>query len=253
MRRVFLSTMNMAGSKRTRTDENTPITHVITPIRIVDPSKPSTKKPRRVAVKFVSEDIRNKVHADLVAAREVNEAKKAEERKAADKAEALLEEERKRAESRARIELVMSSVSAAGYGTLYEFMDELINTKDPIRSSQVSRMLISRGDALLDSIRSRQPAMANEWAVKITGKILAQEGEMLAEHLRPEQGRRVTDILDAFSLERLLADAERLAPSLCQLLRKVGTNDNSSRKDRDLVRLSSVCIKIPLLTIVLRS
>jgi hypothetical protein len=219
--------MNMAGSKRTRTDENTPITHVITPIRIVDPSKPSTKKPRRVAVKFVSEDIRNKVHADLVAAREVNEAKKAEERKAADKAEALLEEERKRAESRARI--------------------------DPIRSSQVSRMLISRGDALLDSIRSRQPAMANEWAVKITGKILAQEGEMLAEHLRPEQGRRVTDILDAFSLERLLADAERLAPSLCQLLRKVGTNDNSSRKDRDLVRLSSVCIKIPLLTIVLRS
>lgn len=242
--------MNMAGSKRTRTDENAPITHIITPIRIVDPSKPSTKKPRRVAVKFVSEDIQNKVHADLVAARGVNEAKRTEERKAAEKAE---EEERKRAESRARIELVMSSVSAAGYGTLYEFMDELINTKDPIRSSQVSRMLISRGDTLLDSIRSRQPAMANEWAVKITGKILAQEGEMLAEHLRPEQGRRVTDILDAFSLERLLADAERLAPSLCELLRKVGTNDNSSRKDRNLVHLSSLCINFPSLTIVLRS
>jgi hypothetical protein len=80
----------------------------------------------------------------------------------------------------------------------YEFIHELINTKDPIRSSQVSRMLLFRGDALLDSIRSRQPAMANEWAVKITGKILAQEGEMLAEHLRPEQGRQVTDILDDF-------------------------------------------------------
>ena len=106
--------MNMVGSKCTRTDENTPITHVITPIWIVDPSKPSTKTPCCVAVKFVFEDIWNKGHADLVAAHGVDEAKKAEERKAAEKAEALLEEECKRAESRARIELVMSSVSAAG-------------------------------------------------------------------------------------------------------------------------------------------
>jgi hypothetical protein len=229
----------MQGAKRRRTDENTPISFDVTPIRLVDPSQPSAKK-RRVAIKFASEDIRNKVHVDLIAQRAIEDAKKVEEHKEIEQATIAADMERRRMESRARVELVLGSVSAAGYDTLFDFMDELINTKDPIRSSQVSRMLILRGENLLDSIRARQPNMANQWAIKITGEILAQEGEKLVNHLRPAQGRKVSDIINEFSLARLLQDAERLAPSLCQLLRKVEANDESTRRDRDLIR-SSAC------------
>ena len=102
-----------------RNNENKPINLTITPIKIYDPSIPSTKKPRCVAVKFASEDIRNKVRTDLVAAHAIDKARIAEEQKAAENAQALLEDEQRRVESRARIELVLTSVSAAGYGTLY--------------------------------------------------------------------------------------------------------------------------------------
>ena len=60
--------------------------------------------------------------------------------------------EQRHVESRAHMELVLGSVSAAGYDILFDFMDELINTKDPIWSSQVSHMLISQGENLLDNM-----------------------------------------------------------------------------------------------------
>ena len=91
----------------------------------------------------------------------------------------------------------------------------------------ISCILISRGEDLLDSIRTCQPKVANKWAIKITGKILTQEGERLMEFLCPTQRCRVSDILDKFSLIRLLETAEQLAPVLCQLLWKVETNDEN--------------------------
>ena len=106
-------------------------------------------------MKFASQDIQNKVHTDLIAQRAVEDAMKAENHKVTDMAAITADIEWSRMESREWVELVLGSVSAAGYGTLYDFMAELLNTKDPVRSSQVSRMLISRGKDLLGSIHPK--------------------------------------------------------------------------------------------------
>lgn len=71
------------------------------------------------------------------------------------------------------------------------------------------------------------------------GKLLAQEGKKLAEYLRPTQGLEVSEILQNFSLDKIMSEAENIAPTLCNVLRKVGSTERSSgehmQKDRSLV------------------
>lgn len=78
------------------------------------------------------------------------------------------------------------SITDAGF-TLYEFLDELMHTRDCATSSQVSKMLISWGSDLLESIHQHQPKMAYAWTAKTMGAILACESTKLAEHLCPQQ------------------------------------------------------------------
>ncbi|KAJ7840189.1 hypothetical protein B0H14DRAFT_2245794, partial [Mycena olivaceomarginata] len=99
------------------------------------------------------------------------------------------------------------------YRTLHEFLAELLPAKDQHQSSQVSQMLINHGHELLDLIRLRQPEMVAQWISKAAGSILAEEGAKLAQLLRPPQHQSVTVILQSFSLERILADAESIAPT----------------------------------------
>ncbi|KAJ7803242.1 hypothetical protein B0H14DRAFT_2613611 [Mycena olivaceomarginata] len=94
-------------------------------------------------------------------------------------------EAERRATSKIRVGHVLQAVKAAGYGSLYGFLDDLVTTKDQNHSSQVSQMLISHGDELLTSIRSRQPEVVSQWISKVAGNILAEEGAKLAQHLRP--------------------------------------------------------------------
>ena len=99
-------------------------------------------------------------------------------------------------------------------------------------------MLIAKGGDLLESIRRRQPKVVHTWAAKTMAEVLARESSRLAEHLRPQQNCGVTNVLLQFSLERIMSDAEKLAPTLCELLRSVGTSvvlPDADRKDRDLV------------------
>jgi hypothetical protein len=101
-------------------------------------------------------------------------------------------------------------------------------------------MLITMGSDLLESIRQRQPEMAHAWATKTTAEILARESIKLAANLRPQQNCGVTDVLQQFSLQRIMRDAEELAPTLCELLRAIGmpeTVPTAERKDRDLVHV----------------
>ncbi|KAJ7809227.1 hypothetical protein B0H14DRAFT_2608207 [Mycena olivaceomarginata] len=100
-------------------------------------------------------------------------------------------EAERRATSKIRVGHVLQAVKAAGYGSLYGLLDDLVTTKDQNHSSQVSQMLISHGDELLDSIRSRQPDVVSQWISKVAGNILAEEGAKLAQHLRPPHGQSV--------------------------------------------------------------
>ncbi|KAJ7348714.1 hypothetical protein DFH08DRAFT_866415 [Mycena albidolilacea] len=62
---------------------------------------------------------------------------------------------------------VLQAVKVAGYGSLYGFLDDLVTTKDQNHSSQVSQMLISYGDELLDSIRSASPRLFPSGSAKL--------------------------------------------------------------------------------------
>jgi hypothetical protein len=54
--------------------------------------------------------------------------------------------------AKARVEQVLSSITAAGYEMLYRFVDKLLNIHDQQLSSRVSNMLGQHGEAILDSI-----------------------------------------------------------------------------------------------------
>jgi hypothetical protein len=217
----------MPGLKRPTNDENVSLSNCDTPLEFRD-----GLKRRRKTVKISEGEVQ--VLRDQ---RAVNDARVAEERKEALKAHAEAEKERLRVEENNRLRKALDSVSDAGY-TLYEFLDELMNTRDRATSSQVSQMLIAKGGDLLESIRRRQPKVVHTWAAKTTTEVLARESSRLAEHLRPQQNCGVTNVLLQFLLERIMSDAEKLAPTLCELLRSVGTSmvlPDADRKDRDLV------------------
>ena len=62
--------------------------------------------------------------------------------------------------------------------------------------------------------------------------------QRVTEYLRPQQNCGVTNVLLQLSLERITSNADKLAPTLCELLRSVRTSvvlPDADRKDRDLV------------------
>jgi hypothetical protein len=113
---------------------------------------------------------------------------------------------------------VLAAVSETGYRSLAKFLTDLMTTKDQVQSSQVSKMLIQHGDNFLDLIREQQLSMASGWALRVSGEIIGKEAKKLADYFRPEQGQEVSEVLANFSLDRILSDAEEMAPNFCELL-----------------------------------
>jgi hypothetical protein len=209
----------MASSKRPRTDENTSFS-------FIDQSTPVPKRLRLKAQPVTLAEIKNLQ----------------QERAQRDQAAA---EAKARAATKHRIEQVLGSITAAGYETLYAFVDELLNVRDQQFSSRVSKMLGQHGEAILNSIRSRQPDVVKQWAIGISGEILAEEGQRLAKYLQPRDNQTTSDLLQQFSLERIMSEAEEISPTLCRLLRQISTKDQSEdkekvRKNRSLVRFAFI-------------
>jgi hypothetical protein len=116
----------MASSKRSRHDENTSFS-------FVDQSAPATKRPWLKAQPVTLAEIKNLQ----------------QERAQKDQAAT---EVRARAEAKARVEHVLGSITAAGYETLYGFVDKLLNIHDQQLSSRVSNMLSQHREDILNSI-----------------------------------------------------------------------------------------------------
>jgi hypothetical protein len=92
------------------------------------------------------------------------------------------------ADEKSHVEQVLQSITAAGYQSLYDFVDELLNVCDQQLSSCISKMLGQHGEAILNSIQSCQPDMVKQWAIGISGEILAKEGQHLTKYLQPRDG-----------------------------------------------------------------
>ena len=82
-------------------------------------------------------------------------------------------------DEKSHVEQVLGSITATGYQSLYDFMDELLNVHNQQLLSHVSKMLGQHGEVILNSIQVCQPDVANHWAVGISGEILLKEGHIL--------------------------------------------------------------------------
>jgi hypothetical protein len=63
------------------------------------------------------------------------------------------------------------------------------------------------------------------------GEILTEEGQQLANYLQPAVDWAMSDMFQKFSLEKIMADAEHIAPTLCNLLRQIATNSTPNARD----------------------
>jgi len=50
-------------------------------------------------------------------------------------------------------------------------------------------MLGQHGKAILNSICACQPDLAKQWAVAVSGEILAEEGHWLVKYLQPDENQ----------------------------------------------------------------
>jgi hypothetical protein len=216
-------------------------------LEFINQSGEPKKRVRRVSRKVDEATLK-----ELRNQRSLDDAREAEAHKAKEAAAAALVaanadfEERKRAT--ARVSTVLATISTEyPSSSLHQFLKDLLTTKDRAQSSQVSQMLISHARELLDFMHERQPIVMNEWAVTTTADILVTEGEKLANYLRPEQGEKVSVILERFNLQKILGEVETLAPTLCKLLRSVAKKKDSDvmkRKDCDLVSIVKYCKRL---------
>lgn len=212
----------MSHGKRARQDENAPATpRNRQQLQFIDYSAP--KKPRlsaKNARTFSSQDIQN------------YETQRAEEDLQRATAAALLKTEH----ADGRVEDAWRAISDLGFSSLHHFIHDLLQPPlYPKSSSFIAGF--QHGPEILDLIRSRHPAVANDWALSTTRQLVQAEMEVLAQRFRPQQGTSIGNVLAGFSLQKILVDAEKYAPSLLQVLRQAGdaTREYTSRKNPDLV------------------
>ncbi|KAF8163626.1 hypothetical protein B0H34DRAFT_837464 [Crassisporium funariophilum] len=241
LQRRSSSFVNTFGTPLTNTPSRTP--SQTSSFEFVDAFTPVPK--RRKLRRNATEEIPNSQSAEVTqdAAAATAERTREEERQAAKEQEERQPEEEEKEED--RLNRALKLVEAVGYPTLHTFLKALLATNDQHRSSQVSRMLIQHGSSLLDSIRQRQPEVANDWAISTVRQLVAAEGVRLAQRFKPEQKQPVSEILKKFSMTEFLVQAELLAPSTCQVLRQIGFPESPAKeknKKRELVLATTICM-----------
>ena len=192
----------------------TPSTPVVRSHSFLDGFTPVEKK-RRIVRKHTDEELAELQRA--AAEQRAHQQIQAKER------EADLEKSQKISQ----LNRALQSIRGAGFTTLHSFLDALMSTDDPARSSQVTKMIDNHGVQLLESFRRRRPKIMNDWALSTTRKLISKESDVLAQCFRPEPGTSMTDILQQFSLKGFLSEAESFAPTIYQLLQQVGCPSNS--------------------------
>ena len=221
----------------------TPVTNVNPAVNFagfVDGHTPVPKR-RKIAREVTQEDL-----ARLGRERRAREAAELLRKQEEERERCREEEQLRREASETKLRCAMQDLRARGYPTLFSFINAFLETKDPILSSQVSRMIGIHGPSLLAGFETRQPEIVHDWAISTHRKLVDIESTALANHFKPRKGASVTSILNDFSIRQFLADAESIAPTTFQVLQQVGfpdVSEKSPRKDRDLVRsfIHSIC------------
>ncbi|KAG1784873.1 uncharacterized protein HD556DRAFT_1461267 [Suillus plorans] len=191
----------MVQQKHTRNNENLVF-------NILDTSAPPQKRIRRVLAKLSAQELQVE-QARLVEERKQNEAQRTEELQSEANAQASKLSE-------GHLQAVLLAVDSH-FPTLHSFIQALLSTTDQQQSARVSRMLGAHRGEILALMHQRRP------------DVLRVEGKVLAEFLRPSRGEGVSEILGRWSLDRIQARAQDIAPTLCKLLAKGGFDEASPR------------------------
>ncbi|KAH9484819.1 hypothetical protein JR316_0001721 [Psilocybe cubensis] len=196
----------------------TPFKSNSTPISFVDGLTPQTKK--------------RKAQSDI---------QEQKERRRKEKEVKVLSQQQQENED---IDHYLGLLNDGGY-TLHSFMSALLRTTHPVRSSQVSRMLVNHGKSLLDNIMARERVVATDWALSTTRQLAAMEADALAAEFTPSRGQSMFETLAHFSLSGFLQDAERIAPTLYNHFRVVAFPPSSEKykhKQHDLILATVFCM-----------
>lgn len=151
------------------------------------------------------------------------------------------EEARKASLAADMVEQAWKRAQEVGFSSMHAFILALLNTNDPARSSQVSRMVANHGNEILDAIHRRNHKVVNDWAISSTRQLILAERALLVKRFQPEIDSSIVDILGRFSLKGVLEDTKNLAPTLHSVLHQVGagssveTANAKGYKNRDLV------------------
>jgi hypothetical protein len=137
-----------------------PTPHNLTPAAnfagFVDGHTPVPKR-RKVARQVSQDDL-----ARLGRERQARETAEGLRRQEEQKARCRQEEQLRRQAAEMKLRYAMQDLRARGFPTLYSFINALLETKDPIMSSQVSRMIGIHAPSLLEGFEIRQPEIVHD-------------------------------------------------------------------------------------------
>jgi hypothetical protein len=208
----------------------TPSTPIVRSDSFVDGFTPVEKK-RRVTRKHTDEEL-TELRRAAAECRALEQAQAKEQ-----------DDELEKKQKISQLNQALQGIRGAGFKTLHSFLDTLMNTDDPSRSSQVTQMIENHGISLLEGIRRRRPEVANDWALSTTRELVYKESDELAQCFRPQHGSSIADVLHQFSLKGFLSKAESVAPTIYQVFRQVafpcnskGDSDTSLGGDNPTIR-----------------
>ncbi|KAH9484746.1 hypothetical protein JR316_0001646 [Psilocybe cubensis] len=194
---------------------------------------PKPRKKRRVA-QNVSPNTRRRLTEDW------------QERNSASVEMQKEEEDRdNRAKKTRMLDEAFKSIRKAGFPTFRHFLEDALTAHDPSQASQISQLVKNHGPALFSLGRKLQPAIVDDWIISSHRELVSMQCKALAELFQPPQLSRVTDTLSHFSIKQYLADAERVAPLICDILRQIGYPNGareSKYKNRELIIATALCM-----------
>ena len=117
------------------------------------------------------------------------------------------------------------------YYSLFVFVDKLLSIGGQQLSAQVLKMLGHHGEQILNSIYAHQPNMINKWTINTSGGIFMKETKRLADYLCLSQGSQVSEVLSMLSSWRIMSEAEKIVPTLCQILHLVTISEKPNRDE----------------------
>ncbi|KAG1837860.1 hypothetical protein DFJ58DRAFT_725191 [Suillus subalutaceus] len=148
----------------------------------------------------------------------------------------LVSERKAHEEHAARLGNALRGIKDAGFGSLSEFLVEMMQ-----------RPISNTGSYLTHfGIRSRQPRITDSWATSTASRLLINVGKKLAAFLHPPSGQEVSELLSSWPLERILVEAEKLALTVCTFLRHINM-DFASHQNGETETLSVVVTVICML------